>query len=95
MGGPALPGPSRKRGRSANAGAEYAQRFRRLAVQFVLVGGGDVAIARSNASTLENPALECCIPSAARSWHFGRADVDEGIVLVDYPFILEQKTHVT
>jgi hypothetical protein len=62
----------------------------RLAVEFILVADGGVAIARSNASTLANPALECCITTAVRSWNFGKADEHGGFVFVEYPFVLEQ-----
>jgi hypothetical protein len=36
-----------------------------------------------------NPALECCINTALKGWQFA-APGNHGIVVVTYPFVLEQ-----
>ena len=59
----------------------------RIATSFVIWFDGQVALARTGASTLGNPMLECCINTAVRSWTFPRPN-DGSIALVTFPFTL-------
>lgn len=54
-------------------------------VKFLIDSDGSVAIALTDKSTLKNPALECCINTAARGWRF---DKPTDRVVVSYPFAL-------
>ena len=38
---------------------------------------------------MQNPALECCINNAVHGWRFPPPE-GGGIVVVTYPFVLEQ-----
>ena len=59
----------------------------RHAPMVVIWFDGSVALARTQESTLDNPALECCINTAVRSWRF--APPTEGnIAIVTVPFVL-------
>ena len=59
----------------------------RHAPMVVIWFDGSVALARTQESTLDNPALECCINTAVRSWRF--APPEEGnIAIVTLPFVL-------
>jgi hypothetical protein len=48
---------------------------------------GSVVLVRTQESTLQNPALECCINTAVRSWNFG-APEDGNIAILSVPFAL-------
>jgi outer membrane biosynthesis protein TonB len=61
----------------------------RTAAQFVIAPDGSVSIVHTAESSFDNPALECCINTAIRSWQFDRP-AGGGVVVVTYPFILEQ-----
>jgi hypothetical protein len=59
----------------------------RVATSFVIWFDGQVALARTGESTLDNPMLECCINTAVRSWTFPQPK-DGSIALVTFPFTL-------
>ena len=59
----------------------------RHAPMVVIWFDGSVALARTQASTLDNAALECCINSAVRSWRFA-PPADGNIGIVTLPFVL-------
>lgn len=59
----------------------------RIATSFVIWFDGQVALARTGESTLDNPTLECCINTAVRSWAFPKPK-DGSIALVTFPFTL-------
>jgi len=59
----------------------------RIATSFVIWFDGEVALARTGESSLDNPMLECCINSAVRSWTFPKPK-DGSIALVTFPFTL-------
>jgi len=59
----------------------------RVATSFVIWFDGQVALARTGESTLDNPMLECCINTAVRSWTFPKPK-DGSIALVTFPFTL-------
>jgi len=59
----------------------------RVATSFVIWFDGQVALARTGESTLDNPMLECCINTAIRSWSFPKPK-DGTIALVTFPFTL-------
>jgi hypothetical protein len=59
----------------------------RVATSFVIWFDGQVALARTGESTLDNPMLECCINTAVRSWSFPKPK-DGSIALVTFPFTL-------
>lgn len=59
----------------------------RIATSFVIWFDGQVALARTGESTLDNPMLECCINTAIRSWTFAKPK-DGSIALVTFPFTL-------
>ena len=61
----------------------------RIATSFVIWFDGNVALARTGESTLDNPMLECCINTAVRSWTFPKPN-DGSIALVTFPFTLGQ-----
>jgi hypothetical protein len=63
--------------------------FGRVDTRFVITADGQVALVEATASSVNQPALECCITSAVKRWRFDRP-VDGGIVVVRYPFILKQ-----
>jgi hypothetical protein len=59
----------------------------RVATSFVIWFDGQVALARTGESTLDNAMLECCINTAVRSWTFPKPK-DGSIALVTFPFTL-------
>lgn len=59
----------------------------RIATSFVIWFDGQVALARTGETTLDNPLLECCINTAVRSWSFPKPK-DGSIALVTFPFTL-------
>jgi hypothetical protein len=59
----------------------------RVATSFVIWFDGQVALARTGESTLDNSMLECCINTAVRSWTFPKPK-DGSIALVTFPFTL-------
>jgi hypothetical protein len=59
----------------------------RHAPRVVIWFDGSVALVRTQESSLDNPALECCINTAVRGWHFG-PPADGNIVIVTLPFVL-------
>jgi hypothetical protein len=59
----------------------------RIATSFVIWFDGQVALARTGESTLDNTMLECCINTAVRSWTFPKPR-DGSIALVTFPFTL-------
>lgn len=59
----------------------------RHAPMVVIWFDGSVALARTQESTLGNPALECCINTAVRSWRFAPPE-DGNIAIVTLPFVL-------
>jgi len=59
----------------------------RVATSFVIWFDGQVALARTGESTVDNPMLECCINTAIRSWSFPKPK-DGSIALVTFPFTL-------
>jgi hypothetical protein len=59
----------------------------RVATSFVIWFDGQVTLARTGESTLDNPMLECCINTAIRSWTFPKPK-DGSIALVTFPFTL-------
>lgn len=59
----------------------------RHAPRVVIWFDGSVALVRTHQSSLNNPALECCINTAVRTWHFGPPK-DGNIVIVTLPFAL-------
>jgi hypothetical protein len=63
----------------------------RVEIKFVIAPLGVVAAATVKSSEVGEPLLEHCIARAVRSWLFPRPE-DRGIVVVTYPFVLEQAT---
>ncbi len=59
----------------------------RFAPRVVVWFDGSVALVRTQESSLDNPALECCINTAVRSWRFGPPE-DGNIAIVNLPFVL-------
>jgi hypothetical protein len=59
----------------------------RLAPRVVVWFDGSVALVRTQESSLDNPALECCINTAVRSWRFGPPE-GGNIAIVSLPFVL-------
>lgn len=59
----------------------------RHAPRVVIWFDGSVALVRTQESTLHNPALECCINTAVRSFRFGPPG-DGNIVIVTLPLVL-------
>jgi hypothetical protein len=59
----------------------------RIASSVVIWFDGSVALVRTGESSLDNPALECCINTAVSGWRFGKP-AEGAIVLVDLPFLL-------
>ena len=59
----------------------------RHAPMVVIWFDGSVALVRTQESTLDNPALECCINTAVRGWRFGPPE-DGNIAIVTLPFVL-------
>jgi hypothetical protein len=63
----------------------------RTTVRFVIGPDGRISVVATEASELRNPSLECCINTAVHGWRFAKPE-GGGIVVVYYPFILEQRT---
>jgi hypothetical protein len=61
----------------------------KVATKFIIDTDGSVAMVGTAETTFRNPALECCINSAVLGWRFDKPE-GGGIVIVTYPFILEQ-----
>ena len=61
----------------------------RISVKFAIAPTGAVQFAGRAESTLENPKVDECIVQAVRRWIFPAPD-GGGIVIVSYPFVLEQ-----
>lgn len=61
----------------------------RVAVQFIVSPTGAVQTAAVNSSDLGNQKVEQCIVSAVRRWSFPSPE-GGGIVVVTYPFVLQQ-----
>jgi hypothetical protein len=59
----------------------------RLAPSVVIWFDGSVALVRTQQSTLDNPALECCINTAVRGWRFD-PPADGSIAIVNLPLSL-------
>jgi hypothetical protein len=59
----------------------------RMAPSVVIWFDGTVALVHTQESSLDNPALECCINTAVRAWRFGPPD-DGNIAIVNLPFVL-------
>jgi hypothetical protein len=59
----------------------------RMAPSVVIWFDGSVAFVHTQESSLDNPALECCINTAVRSWQFGPPE-DGNIAIVSLPFVL-------
>ena len=59
----------------------------RIAPSVVIWFDGSVALVRTSESSLDNPALECCINTAVSGWHFGKP-AEGAIVIVSLPFRL-------
>jgi hypothetical protein len=59
----------------------------RAAPQFIIASDGSVAVIHTSESSVDNPALECCINTAVRGWRFGQP-TGGGFVVVTYPFVL-------
>jgi hypothetical protein len=62
----------------------------RVAVKFIIQPDGNVGPLAVADTTLNNRAVECCILAAVRSWQFP-APEGGGIIVVTYPFVLEQR----
>jgi len=60
-----------------------------VAVKFIIQPDGSVHPAAVASTTLHHKPAECCITNAVRSWQFPPPD-GGGIVVVTYPFVLEQ-----
>jgi len=61
----------------------------RVAIQFIISPTGAVQTAAVNSSDLGNQKVEQCIASAVRRWSFPSPE-GGGIVVVTYPFVLQQ-----
>lgn len=61
----------------------------RVSVKFIISPTGQVQTAATAASTLANVKVEGCIVAAVRRWTFPSPE-GGGIVVVNYPFVLEQ-----
>jgi hypothetical protein len=59
----------------------------RMAPSVVVWFDGSVALVHTQESSLDNPALECCINTAVRSWRFGPPE-GGNIAIVSLPFLL-------
>jgi hypothetical protein len=59
----------------------------RLEPSVVIWFDGSVALVHTRESSLDNPALECCINTAVRSWRFGPPE-NGNIAIVSLPFVL-------
>jgi hypothetical protein len=59
----------------------------RVAPSAVIWFDGSVALVQTQESSLDNPALECCINTAVRSWRFGPPE-NGNIAIVSLPFVL-------
>jgi hypothetical protein len=60
-----------------------------VAIQFIISPTGAVQTAAVNSSDLGNGKVEQCIVSAVRRWTFPSPE-GGGIVVVTYPFVLQQ-----
>lgn len=63
----------------------------RVAIQFVITGGGAVSDSRLYSSSLESPETEACIAERACAWQFPATN-SGGPVIVTYPFNLTTGT---
>jgi hypothetical protein len=61
----------------------------RTSARFIIAPDGRVATVRTAASTVDKPALECCINTAVRRWRFEPPCF--GVVVVNYPFVHERQ----
>lgn len=61
----------------------------RVSIKFIIAPTGAVQNAAVAGSTMNNPRVENCIAKAARRWNFP-APEGGGIVVVTYPFVLQQ-----
>jgi hypothetical protein len=61
-----------------------------IAPSVVIWFDGSVALVHTQQSSLDNPALECCIDTAIRSWRFGPPE-GGNIAIVSLPFVLGPK----
>jgi hypothetical protein len=61
----------------------------RVSVKFIISPTGAVQTAATSASTLGSAKAEACIVDAVRRWNFPSPE-GGGIVVVNYPFVLEQ-----
>lgn len=61
-----------------------------IAPSVVIWFDGSVALVHTQQSSLDNPALECCIDTAVRNWRFG-PPADGNIAIVSLPFVLGPK----
>jgi hypothetical protein len=61
----------------------------RVAVKFIIQPDGSVHPAAVASTTLRHKPTECCITNTMRSWQFPPPN-GGGIVVVTYPFVLEQ-----
>jgi hypothetical protein len=61
----------------------------RISIKFAIAPTGAVQFAGRAESTLENPKVDACIVQAVQRWNFP-APEGGGIVIVTYPFVLEQ-----
>jgi len=59
----------------------------RMAPSVVVWFDGSVALVRTHESSLDNPALECCINTAVRGWQF-EPPAGGSIAIVNLPFVL-------
>jgi len=62
--------------------------YGRLTIQFTITPTGTVSSSAVERSSVGNRAVEQCIASAVRRWTFPQPE-DGGIVLVNYPFVLQ------
>lgn len=61
----------------------------KIAVTFVIMPDGAVATVRIVETSIRNPAVEACIARAMLGWRFPEPK-GRGVVVITYPFILEQ-----
>ena len=69
--------------------AGWPQLAGRVAVKFIIQPDGSVDRSAVAETTLHHKPTECCITNAVRSWQYPPPD-GGGIVVVTYPFVLEQ-----
>jgi len=62
--------------------------YGRLTIQFTITPTGTVSSSAVERSSVGNRAVEQCIASAVKRWTFPQPE-DGGIVLVNYPFVLQ------